>query len=158
MSDPNAARTGYLADLYPEIKALLDQGKPVCISFRGVSMAPTLLGGRDSVILVRPEGKLLKYDLPLYRRDNGEFIMHRIVSVQSDGTYTCCGDHQLAFEAGIRDDQIIAVADQILRKGKLISVHSLGHRLWVRFWCSLRPARRVICSMIAAFRKRFPRK
>ncbi len=159
MSDSGTAvRSGYLADLYPEIKALLDQGKPVCISFRGTSMSPTLRGGKDSVILVRPEGKLRRYDIPLYRRDNGEFVLHRIVSVNADGSYSCCGDHQFSPEDGIREDQFIAVADQRLRRGRQISLRSFGQRFWARCWCLfLRPARRVVLTAAGAFRKLFPR-
>ena len=154
-SDGAAVRSGYLADFYPEIKALLEQGKPVCISFQGMSMSPTLRGGRDSVVLVRPEGKLRKYDLPLYRRDNGAFVMHRIISLGKDGTFTCCGDHQLQAEPGVRSDQIIALAVLLHRKGRDISVNSFGYRLWVRFWCALRPLRPFLFRFVSAFRKLF---
>ena len=154
MNNPgDAARSGYLAELYPEMKALLDQGKPVCIGFRGMSMSPTLQGGRDEVILLAPKGRLRKYDLPLYRRDDGAFIMHRVIALGKDGTYTCCGDHQFETEPGVRDDQIIAVAEELVRKGRRISVHGFLYRLQVRFWCFLRPLRRPLFRAAGAVRK-----
>ena len=158
MSDPAAVRTGALRDLYPEIRSVLDSGRPVSIGFQGTSMKPTLLGGRDRVILVLPKGKLRKYDLPLYRRDNGAFVLHRIVSVSKDGTYACCGDHQVQIEKGIRDDQILAVAEQIVRKGRQISVHAVSYRLLVRIWCFFYPVRSLLFRGYAFFLKLFRRK
>ena len=149
--------SGSLSDLYPQIRAVLDDGKPVSIGFQGTSMAPTLYGGRDRVILIRPEGKLRKYDIPLYRRENGAFILHRIVSVSKDGLYSCCGDHQWQVEKGIRDDQIIAVTDAILRKGRLISVHSFSYCILVRLWCFLLPLRSLLFRGYSALCKLFKR-
>ncbi len=157
-SESAVIRSGRLSELYPEIRTILEQGKPVSIGFQGTSMVPTLRGGRDRVILVLPKEKLRKYDLPLYRRDDGSFVLHRIVSVAEDGSYTCCGDHQWRVEKGIRQEQILAVADQIVRKGRLISVHSFGYRLYVRLWCLCLPARSVLIRGVSALRRFFHRK
>lgn len=132
----------WMADLLPLIQEAFAQGKDAPIPVTGTSMVPTLLGGRDRVRLSAPLDVLKKYDLPLYRRQNGQFILHRIVSVEKDGTYTCCGDHQWEKETGIRRDQILAVTVQIHRKGKDIPVSSFGYRLWVRFWVMVLPCRR----------------
>ena len=55
----------------------------------------------------RPPERLRKYDLPFYTRDSGQYVLHRIVKVNADGTYTLRGDHQIVNEQGVRPDQII---------------------------------------------------
>ena len=54
------------------------------LKFRGVSMMPMLRQGRDSVELSPLPEKLHKYDLPVYRRGDGQFVMHRIVDIKED--------------------------------------------------------------------------
>ena len=46
---------------------------------RGTSMWPLIHQGRDNIIIVRPRGRLKKYDVPVYRTPGGKYIMHRIV-------------------------------------------------------------------------------
>ena len=50
----------------------------------GVSMYPLLRDGRDSVVIRPPEGRLRKYDVPLYRV-GPKYVLHRIVRVLPDG-------------------------------------------------------------------------
>lgn len=131
-----------MEELYPVIREILEADSAFSLTVTGTSMVPTLLGGRDQVTIRRPDRPLGKYDLPLYRRNNGQFILHRIVSVSSDGTYTCCGDHQWKREPGIRSEQIIGVVSAFCRKGKEYSVESRSYRAWVRFWVAVLPCRR----------------
>ena len=49
---------------------------------RGTSMWPLIHQGRDNIIIVRPRGRLKKYDVPVYRTPGGKYIMHRIVRVR----------------------------------------------------------------------------
>ena len=132
-----------VGDMIPLIRETLDSGKTVSFAPRGVSMLPMLRQGRDTVTLSRLEGRLRKYDLPFYRRDDGTYVLHRIV--KSGDTYTCIGDNQFALEPGIRHDQIIGVVSAFCRKGKTISVSHRGYKLYCRFWHWSRPVRHV-CS------------
>ena len=72
-----------LAQLLPLMQERLAAGESVQFTPQGTSMRPTIYGGRDQVILSPLPPKLKKYDLPLYRRDNGQFVLHRIVEVGS---------------------------------------------------------------------------
>ena len=56
----------------------------------GMSMYPMLRNRRDTIIVKPYEGRLKKYDIPLYKR-NGTYILHRIVKVLPD-SYVICGD------------------------------------------------------------------
>lgn len=107
-----------LAEILPIIEEQLALGKVVRFSPNGISMLPMLKGGRDSVTLRKAPPSLKKYDLPLYRREDGKFILHRVVKVEKDGTYTMCGDNQKYIEKGIKHTQIIGLVTAFERKNK----------------------------------------
>lgn len=134
-----------LEQVMPLIKEQLANGQTVRFSPRGTSMLPMLRQGRDKVVLSAVKGPLKKYDLPLYQRDNGAFVLHRIVKVGQ--TYTCIGDNQYVPEPGIRQDQIIAVVSAFTRDDREIPVTDLGYRIYCRLWWWLRPVKRV-CGKI----------
>jgi len=128
-----------LAELLPIIEEQLSQGKEVCFSPNGVSMLPMLRPGMDSVVLKAPPEKLKKYDLPLYRRENGQFVMHRVVAVRKDG-YVMCGDNQYYRERGVGHQQVIGIVVRFTRNGKEYSCRNLQYRIYAwarvceRFW------------------------
>ena len=131
-----------LEQLMPLIREQLAAGKSVRFSPRGISMLPMLRQGRDKVVLSPVTGRLKKYDLPLYQRDGGQYVLHRIVGVGE--TYTCIGDNQYALEHGIRQDQLIAVVTAFTRDDREIPVTDLGYRVYCRLWHWLRPVKRVL--------------
>jgi hypothetical protein len=61
----------------PLLQDELAAGRSVRFSPRGVSMLPMLVQGRDSVLLSPVPDKLKKYDLPLYRRKDGQYGLLR---------------------------------------------------------------------------------
>lgn len=124
----------HLADYYPLIRETLDNGGTFTLTITGQSMYPFILGGRDQVTLSPIKGELKKNDLPLYRRKNGQFVLHRIVKVEKDGTYTCCGDHQWWLEKGLRKDQMIGLATQYVRKGKTLTNKNVLYRIYRTVW------------------------
>ena len=121
-----------LEQLMPLIREYLSTGKTVKLSPRGISMLPMIRQNVDSVVLSPVPEKLKKYDLPLYQRDNGKYVLHRIVKVGE--TYTCIGDNQFELEHGLRHDQMIAVVTEFYRGEKKHSVAEFSYRLYCRFW------------------------
>ncbi len=130
-----------LNELYPLIHERLKEGQSVSLTITGTSMYPFILGGRDRVTLSPITGDLKKNDLPLYRRKNGAFVLHRIVRVEKDGSYTCCGDHQWQLEKGLRREQMIGIATEYVRKGKHLSNRNLLYRLYRTVWTWVLKAR-----------------
>lgn len=128
-----------MADLMPLFQERLAAGQKVRFSPKGVSMMPMLRQDTDTVVLSPLPDKLRKYDLPLYQRENGKYILHRIVKVGE--TYTCIGDNQFELEHGLRHDQMIAVVTAFYRGDKLHSVREPGYWLYCRFWHYSRPIR-----------------
>lgn len=120
----------------------LNSGGAVTFTPNGTSMEPMLRDGKDVVVLRKPKGRLQLFDLPLYRRDDGNYVLHRVVGFRRDGSYMMCGDNQFKKEKGIRDDQIIGVVTAFYRKGKPYTMGSLRYRTYVEFWCNTRLFRR----------------
>lgn len=143
----------HLAEIFPVMSEVFENNGSFLLTITGTSMYPTILGNRDRVLLVRAPDQLKKYDLPLYRRDNGAFVLHRIVRVEKDGTYTCCGDHQWLKERGLRQDQMIAVVQELERKGKRFSADNPQYRAWVRLWTFLFPMRHLLFWLQAQLKK-----
>ena len=131
-----------MEDVIPLMLERLEAGYEVTFSPYGTSMLPMLRQGRDTVTLKAPSGRLSKYDLPLYRRDNGQYVLHRVVRVGE--TYACMGDNQFVLEEGIREDQILAVCTAVTRKGRKRSVSALRWRIYAVLWHRSRFLRRVI--------------
>ena len=128
-----------LEQLMPLIEQTLSEGKSVTFSPRGTSMLPMLRQKIDSVVLSPLPPRLKKYDLPLYRRDDGKYVLHRVIGVWE--SYTCIGDNQFVYENGLRHDQMIAVVTAFYRGEKLHSTEELGYKLYCRFWHFSRPLR-----------------
>ena len=120
----------------------LDQGGTVTFTPNGSSMLPMLRDGEDVVMLKKPEGRLRLFDVALYKRENGQYVLHRVIDFSNDGSYTMCGDNQFAKEKGIKDAQIIAVLVGFVHKGEPYSTDSFRYRTYVNFWYYTRFPRR----------------
>ena len=131
-----------LEELYPIIKEQLESGGSVQLPITGTSMLPLLVWGRDSVELVKTDD-YKKCDIIFYRRDDGHFVLHRIVGTDDKG-YILCGDNQWVKETGITDHHIIAVVKSITRKNKKIDVNNFAYKLYSKIWVTILRHRRFI--------------
>ena len=123
---------------------------------RGDSMMPLIKQGRDLLIIKPVHGRLKKYDVPLYKRDSGQYVLHRILKVRKKD-YVICGDNRWVKEYGIRDRHIIGVLTAVVRNGKEISVNEWKYRLYVHLWCDFFPVRELVLKA-KAFPKWLKRK
>lgn len=128
--------------LIPQLLELLEVTESVPLVISGSSMTPFLAHGRDTVYLAKIRKPLKRGDMVLYRRDSGNYILHRVYRVEED-SYTMVGDAQTWLETGIRRDQILARVTAVCRKGKLLQKSSFWwmffEKVWIRM-VSLRPA------------------
>ena len=129
-----------LEDWMPLIRETLAAGQSVEFSPRGTSMLPMLRQGVDRVILSPLPERLKKYDLPLYQRENGQYVLHRILQVGE--TVTCMGDNQIDPETGLRESQMIGLVTAFYRGKRKITVTDWRYWLYCRVWPLVRPARR----------------
>lgn len=130
-----------LEEWMPLIRETLGAGQSVEFSPRGTSMLPMLRQGVDRVVLSPLPERLRKYDLPLYQRENGQYVLHRILRVGE--AITCMGDNQIDPETGLKESQMIGLVTAFYRGDKKVSVTDWRYRLYCRIWPVIRPARRV---------------
>ena len=109
----------------------------------GDSMRPLIRDESDLLVIERPSGRLKKYDVPLYRRDSGQYVLHRVLKVR-EKDYVICGDNRWQKETGITDRNIIGVLKAIVRDGKELSVTEMRYKLYVHIWCGMFPLRAFI--------------
>ena len=123
-----------------------EQGKLVYTNV-GDSMYP-FIKPRDLLVIEKLKTPLKKYDVPLYKRDTGQYVLHRIVKIKN-GEYYICGDNRAHLEGGIEDRHIIGLLTEIVRDGKTISVYSSKYRFYKLFL----PLRRFRLSIRYIFRR-----
>ena len=124
----------------------------------GDSMMPLIRQDKDLLIIKkRPKGRLKKYDIPLYRRDSGQYVLHRILQVRPHD-YVICGDNRWRKEYGITDRHIIGVLSEVVRNGKSIPVTDLRFRLYTHLWCDFFPVRALAVRVIMKLNKTIRRR
>lgn len=128
-----------MEELYHLLEEQLAHGSAQ-LPVTGSSMSPTLRGGRDLVRLER-KACLHRGDVILYRRSNGQYVLHRLMKV-GEAALICCGDRQVEKET-VQPHQVLAVVTAFCRKGIWRDVKSPIYRLYVQFWMIL-PLRRVV--------------
>lgn len=128
-----------LAELYPIMKEVLDQGNAFCITVRGNSMYPFLRDLRDQAVFAPLNSRAIRRgDIVFYQRASGQFVMHRVYSVDENGVMTLVGDAQWTLEPGIRPDQLRAYVVKVIRKGKEISCEQGAWRALMTLYMRLR--------------------
>ena len=100
---------------------IAEQGRLVYTSV-GDSMSP-LIRENDLLVIEPVKEPLEVGDIPLYKRDSGQYVLHRIVKIKN-GKYTMKGDNRDFIEKGITDRHIIGVLTQIVRSGKTFPVET----------------------------------
>ena len=95
-----------LEEIFPLIAEVIASGGEFRLYPKGVSMLPLIKQGSDSVVLVSL-GDVAVNDMVLYRRDDGAFVLHRVVKIKGD-EYVMCGDNQYELEYGIKSKHLLA--------------------------------------------------
>ena len=130
----------------------LEKNGKLIYTNRGDSMMPLIKQGRDLLIIEPVHGRLKKYDVPLYKRGSGQYVLHRIIEVRKND-YVICGDNRWLKEYGIRDRHIIGVLTAVVRNGREISVNDRNYKLYVHLWCDLFPVRAFIVHIISKLKR-----
>lgn len=116
-------------------KILKEEGVLV-YSIVGVSMLPMLKRNRDLVVLrtPEPESDYKLHDVVLFKRKNGQYVLHRILKIKGD-SYWIVGDNCVSGEI-VKKEQILAVLTEFTHKGRQISVDDKNYLRYVRYWCA----------------------
>lgn len=131
---------------------LIEAGETLPLPVLGSSMSPFLVHRRDKVYLRKIDRPLRVGDIVLYRRQNGDYILHRIHGV-NHGQYTMVGDAHTLLEPGIEESQILARAIRAERKGKAQGPGAFWWEFFSRVWIRLVPCRPALRKIYGLFRK-----
>lgn len=156
MSNPRIFVT--MDELSGVIEEVIAAGGDVTLTVTGNSMAPLWHHLKNSVVLTKCDPYTLKKgDVPLYRRADGKYILHRIVRVHKT-TYDLAGDAQTEIERGLEKHRVLAVVRAFERGGRMVDCQSRRYRAWVWLWCLVLPLRHIIYKLYGATYGRFKKK
>lgn len=100
-----------------ELIAITDEGYEVPLNITGNSMLPFLKPNRDRVMLKKFCPPAERGDILLYRRPNGDYVLHRVTKANEKGIFFS-GDIQGIEEGPVSENDIYAVVSKAFRNGK----------------------------------------
>ncbi len=118
------------------IEQVLQEVGFIVTNFKGTSMNPLLKCERDKVFIEKPKKRLEKYDVALYKRSNGMYVLHRVYKVMPS-SYIFWGDNQLVLEFGVKDEDVLGVCKGFYKGERFVDFEKgLRYGLYKFFWCS----------------------
>lgn len=142
-------KTVKMAQIVDLMGPLFANRQGVRLTVTGGSMYPFLRAGVDSVLLAGIGGQALKKgDIVLYKRDNGQHVLHRIVKKTKAGFFMA-GDAQTMVEGPVDWQCILAVVTRVYRGSRSIPARQWGLLIAAGLWHTLRP---FSCWMIGCYR------
>ena len=137
-----------------KFRLLLENGEELPLPVQGSSMAPFLADRRDLVWVRKPTEPLKVGNVVLYQRSNGQYILHRIHSIQTD-SFTMVGDAHQVLEPGIRREQIFGQVTRVFRKGKQLGPESFCWKFFAVVWIRMIRLRPIAMRAYGRTKKRF---
>lgn len=126
------------------VEKLISEGAVLSLCVSGSSMNPFLISRRDIVYIKSvSNADFKKFKVLLFRRSDGSLVLHRVVKVLPDGRLIMNGDAQNWTEI-IDVSQVLAVVDEIERKGKRRKADSLYWKTVNWIWHIMMPVRSFI--------------
>lgn len=138
----------------PVLIELLNEGREVNLLVSGSSMTPFLADRRDTIIISPPDAPFRCGDMVFYQRSNGDYIMHRIYHIDSNGALYIVGDGQTQIEGPVQPQQVFGVIRKVIRKGKLIDHTDFWWFFFEKLWIRMVPLRPFVCRIYAALKRK----
>ena len=139
-------------DLMPLIKESIANGQSIRMHVSGISMTPILHDGKDTVVLEKFD-KIKKYDIVLHRRENGQYILHRVIG-RKKGAFVISGDFEIEKEYPVYENQIIARVTSFCRNGKEYRTTDFIIRLYAFLWVLIFPQRQKVLYLLNVIRRK----
>ena len=126
--------------------ALVNEGMRVTFPVKGYSMLPFIIGGKESVDLVKPTAPKVG-DVVLAWVEGCRYVVHRIIRIDGHQV-TLMGDGNIAGVEHCRIDEVAAVAVAVVdTHGKHHPLYTTWRRRASRLWWHLLPVRRWILAI-----------
>ena len=127
------------------VAALIAEGRRVVLPVKGNSMLPFIIGGKESVELTPPTPAQVG-DVILAWVDGNRYVVHRVISIDSNGNITLMGDGNIRGTEHCRQEDIVGTAVYVVApngKKRQLRNDSLSWKVWKR----LLPVRRWILAV-----------
>ena len=116
-----------------DFETVLNEKGVLVYTNKGVSMMPLLRQDKDIMVIKKQVSGYRKDDVVLYKRLNGQYVLHRITEVLGDGNYIIIGDNCPNNTAEkIPDSQILGILTEIKRDGKILSMNDKKYLSYVK--------------------------
>ena len=133
-------------EIIEEAIRLVREGVSVTLPVNGNSMLPFIIGGKESVILQKPE-QLIVGDVVLAWADGYRYVVHRIIRIDGDRV-TLMGDGNLVGTEHCRVDDVKARVTHVVdAKGRQHDLYHTWRRRAAKVWFWLRPIRRYLLAI-----------
>jgi len=133
-------------EIITEVIRLLETCPAVILPVTGYSMNPFIIGGVESVELVKPETVKVG-DVVLAWINGSRYVIHRVISITGDNVQLM-GDGNLTANEYCKMSEVAARADYVIGKnGKRRYLYSKWRVRGSRLWWRLRPVRRILLAV-----------
>lgn len=140
-------KTMYGDILIHESIALLQEGRRVILAVKGSSMHPFIIGGKESVELVKPQSPLKVGDVVLAWVNGTHFAVHRIVGIEGKEVSLMGDGNTSGIEHCLTDD-VAAVAEFVIApNGKRRYLYTKKRVRFAHMWQKLLPVRRWLLAI-----------
>lgn len=126
----------------PIIEETIKQDGTVKLQISGNSMRPFYIHQETIVCLEKVHSPLKQFDVVLYRNENEQYLLHRIINIKGS-TLVICGD-ALSQKEYIDESLIIARVQYHERNGKVTPSSSKRYQMKVKWWNKLSPLRKCL--------------
>ena len=133
-------------ELLLDLIKLVNEGQRVILPVKGNSMLPFIIGGRESVELVKPKTVAVG-DVVLAWINGSRFVVHRIIRIEGNQV-------QLMGDGNITAEEYCTISDVKARAEYVITPHGKRRYLYTpqrlrfsRLWSKLLPVRRWILAV-----------
>ena len=138
------------AMILAEAIRLVGEGLEVTFPVNGRSMRPFIEGGRDSVVLVRPEN-VKPMDVVLAKTEDGRHVIHRVLEIVGDRV-TLMGDGNLQGREYAECKQIYAKVTHVVHPNSYKrSLYTPFIQFVQKMWVSLLPLRRYLLKLYRVY-------
>lgn len=133
-----------------DVKITLDTVKKAFIKVEGVE-----LNHEGNLANIRKKA-VEEASVILYRRENGAYVLHRVMENSDHNSYVLCGDNQYRKEYGVQPEQILAALTGFYRGNQYIDCEkNKKYKQYVKLWCSpLFPRRCAVWAVKAVMKIR----
>lgn len=116
----------------------------------GFSMYPLLVDHKDSVYIEKID-TFKKYDVLLFRRKDGQLVLHRLIGF-SDDMLVLCGDNDFIAEK-IYKNQVIGIMKEFSHNGKVYKVNNIWYKIYSKVWNLSFTTKRMLRFIYSSFNK-----